>query len=679
MRIVLVDMPWSAIDAPSLALGILKRRVLDVFPNASVDVVHANLDYVDWLTAHTGFTFEEYDFCASSYFSGHSEWIFSAALNEQPHWNVREFNESIGEKVPEPLLAKARELHELAPRFVRDIAARIAAGAPDVVGFTTTFAQNAAALATARAVKSFAPYAATVFGGANCDGPQGAALHRNFPFVDFVVRGEGEATFPQLLTALRHGDGDGDEGDGGSGSSDRDGEGGLSGISGLCWRDSGGRCVANPMEDKPLPPGALVTPEYGDYFDRHARSTAGSWVEPRIVVEGSRGCWWGEKHHCAFCGLNGSFMEFRSKNPQRFVDEILGLVERYRILDVWVTDNILDMAYLTSMAPRLQESGYDLRLCYEIKSNLRREQLRTLSAAGIGYIQAGVENLSSRVLQLMDKGVTGCQNVRLLRDAETVGMNLNWNYLYGFPGESDEDYDAICDQAPALHHLTPPFNATRIKVERFSPYFDQPELGFDELRPAAHYRHIYDLPESELAELVYLFDSRDLGVSPSCLDRLKRAVSGWKDAYLHCRLTHCDLGDRIVLVDTRPGFVWRLLDLTDPLEVAVFRLLDMPHSPASLLRKAAARHEDATEERITELLDRWRHMGIVFTDGGQCIHVAPVAANQDLMRLDGSRLHSAEPLAPALAASPAAPAAPTSAPTPVTVTVTATGGTGGTG
>lgn len=631
MRIVLVDMPWSAIDAPSLALGILKRRVLDVFPDARVDVVHANLDYVDWLTARTGFTFEEYDFCASSYFSGHSEWIFSAALNEHPRWNVTEFSGSLGERAPEPLLAKAQELHELAPLFVQETAARIAAGAPDVVGFTTTFAQNAAALATARAVKVRAPHAMTVFGGANCDGPQGAALHRNFPFVDFVVRGEGEATFPQLLAALRDG-------------------GDLSGISGLCWRDTDGRCVTNPMEDKPLPPAALVTPEYGDYFDRHARSTAGSWVEPRIVVEGSRGCWWGEKHHCTFCGLNGSFMEFRSKNPQRFVDEILSLVERYRILDVWVTDNILDMAYLTSMAPLLQESGYDLRLCYEIKSNLRREQLRTLDAAGIGYIQAGVENLSSRVLKIMDKGVTGCQNVRLLRDAETVGMNLNWNYLYGFPGELEEDYDEISDQVPALHHLTPPFNATRIKVERFSPYFDRPELGFDQLRPASHYHHIYDLPDSELADLVYLFDSPKRGISPSCLDRLQRAVSGWKDAYVHCRLTHCDLGDRIVLVDTRPGFAWHLLDLTDPLEMTVFRLLDMPHSPAAVLHKAAARHEDATETRINEILARWRSLGLVFTDGGQYIHVAPEVANQDLMRLDGSRLHSAGPLAPALAA-----------------------------
>ena len=42
---------------------------------------------------------------------------------------------------------------------------------------------------------------------------------------------------------------------------------------------------------------------------------------------------------------------------------------------MFVVDNILDMGYITSLLPRLAESGYDLRLHYEIKANLRREQL----------------------------------------------------------------------------------------------------------------------------------------------------------------------------------------------------------------------------------------------------------------------------------------------------------------
>ncbi|MFJ9898145.1 RiPP maturation radical SAM C-methyltransferase [Streptomyces sp. NPDC091280] len=640
---MLVDMPWSSLDAPSLALGILKRRILDVFPDgaADVEVVHANLDFADWVSARTEYGFEEYEFCATSYFSGHSEWIFSAALNGRPRWRVAEFTEHFGDKMAPHMLAKARELHELAPLFVRETAAKIAAAAPDVVGFTTTFAQNAAALAAARVVKELSPGTMTVFGGANCDGPQGAALHRNFPYVDFVVRGEGELAFPRLLAALRDGDTDG-----------------LAAIPGLCRRDARGRSVARPMDAAPLPPGALVTPDYGDYFERHARSTAGGWVEPRLVVEGSRGCWWGEKHHCTFCGLNGSFMEFRSKDPRRFVDEILALVERHRVLDVWVTDNILDMTYLNSMAPLLEESGYDLRLCYEIKSNLRREQLATLYAAGISYVQPGVESLSSRVLKLMDKGVTGCQNVRLLRDAESVGINLSWNYLYGFPGETDEDYDGIVGQLPALHHIGPPANSTRLKVERFSPYFDRPELGFGDLRPASHYHHIYDLPPDELADLVYIFDSPNQGIADACRDRLRTAVADWTRAYPRSRLTHCDLGTHIVLVDTRPGFSWRLLDLTDPFEVTVFRLLDTPHSAAALLRKAAARSAEGrepvgavTEERVAGLLARWRALGLVFTDDGQYVQVAPAVANQDLLRLDGTGLHRDDTsLVPALAA-----------------------------
>lgn len=629
MRIVLVDMPWSSIDAPSLALGVLKRRVLDVFGDVDVNVVYANLDFVDWVAARTGFTAEEYDFYVSSYFSGHSEWIFSAALNGKPSWKAAEFTDSLGGRVPERMLSKSKELHELAPAFVDQVAARIAATSPDVVGFTTTFTQNAAALAAARAVKAVAPDAVTVFGGANCDGRQGAALHRNFPFVDFAVRGEGEEAFPQLLAAIRDG-------------------GDLARIAGLCWRTPGGESVANPMEAKPLPPGALVPPDFGDYFERHARSIAGSWTEPRLIVESARGCWWGEKHHCTFCGLNGSFMAFRSKDPDRFVAELLALVERHRILDVWVTDNILDMGYLTSMAPRLAESGYDLRLSYEIKANLRRDQLAALYAAGISYVQPGVENLNSRVLKLMDKGVTGCQNVRLLRDAETTGVNLSWNYLYGFPGEADEDYDEVTAQIPALHHLTPPASIARLQVERFSPYFNRPELGFGEVRPASHYRYIYDLPESELADFVYVFDSPQRGISAHCLGRLRQAAAEWKDAYLASRLTHCDLGDHIVLVNTRPGFGWNVLDLTDPLEVTVFRLLDTPHRPAALLRKAAACHELVTEDEIGELLARWRALGLVFCEDGQAVQVAPAVANQDLMRLDGSRIDRAAPLAPAL-------------------------------
>ncbi|WFE22746.1 RiPP maturation radical SAM C-methyltransferase [Solwaraspora sp. WMMD937] len=631
MRILLVNMPWSSIDVPSLALGILTNSVRQKMPDAEVEVMHANLDFVDWVVDRREFGLGDYYYYSLfTYFSGCGDWVFSSALYDDPEWRVSEFTRVVQGQMSERDLSRNMDLHRAAPEFIDEIAARIVDRAPDLVGFTSTFQQNTAALATARAVKKLDPRIRTALGGANCDGEQGAALHRNFSFIDFVVRGEGEAAFPRLLTALA--------------AAPADNQGDFSSIEGLCWATPDGRHVANPMSTAPLPPAEIVSPDYTGYFERLARSKANNWVEPRLVVEGARGCWWGEKHHCTFCGLNGSFMQFRSKHPGRFYDEIIGLVERHQVLDMFVVDNILDMSYVNSLLPRLAESDYDLRLQYEIKSNMRGPQVQALADAGLVSVQPGIENLNSRVLKIMDKGVTGCLNVRMLRDAETSGITIAWNYLYGFPGETDADYQSIIDQMPALHHLCPPDGSTRIAIERFSPYFVKPELGFTDLRPAAQYRLIYDLPESELMDLAYIFDTPTQGIDEDLAETLDRAVTGWQHEYARSRLTHHDLGTEIVLVSERRQFDWHVLRLTDPTEVAAFRQLDQPHSVASLARRISA-----SEEAVATLLARWSDLGLLFSDADQFIQIAPQAMNQDLLRID--HLHQERAAAQAEAAS----------------------------
>jgi ribosomal peptide maturation radical SAM protein 1 len=613
VHVIFVNMPWASIEFPSLALGILKRRVSDEFPDSKVDVVNANLDYLDWITERVGVTPEEYNFCWNSYFTGYSEWIFSSALYEDPHWRNSEFADLVAGTVPGDMLAKGRQLHALAPEYIADLVGRILADQPDVVGFSTTFAQNSAVLAAARLIKKTAPEVVVVLGGGNCDGPQGAALHRCFPFIDYVNRGEGEISFTRLLVCLP-------------------GKSHPADIPGLCWRDEDGTSHANAMSVVPLPAAALVTPDYTDYFEQHAASRAGALAEPHLVVESSRGCWWGQKHQCTFCGLNGSFMEFRSKSPDRFIDEMLAMTERYHVLNVAVADNILDMTYLRSAIPKLAEAGYGLRISYEIKSNMRHEQLASLVAAGIHYAQPGIESLSGHVLKLMDKGVTGCQNVRMLRDAESVGLGIVWNYLFGFPGETEEDYYGVIDQFPAIHHLAPPTEVTRIAIERFSPYFNRPELGFGDLRPAAHYAVIYDLPESELRDMAFVFDAAHQGISTTQGERLEKAVETWHHEFAQGRLTQCDLTRSIVLTNTRTGFAWRTLTIEDPWEMTAFRLLEQPHTQDALKGKLLAGGHDITAEDVSSLLGRWRTLGLLFEDGGQTVHVVPYAANQDLMR-----------------------------------------------
>lgn len=618
MRVALVNLPWASLDVPSLALGILQRSVSEAIPDAQVDVLHANLDYVDWVTERTEFSLADYQYYSlDSYFLGCGDWIFSAALYGNSSSATDRFNLYLAGRANEKRIVVNRVLRELATDFISTLAETIVSTSPDVVGLTSTFQQNTAALATAAAIKRMSPDTIVAMGGANCDGTQGQALHRNFSDLDFVVRGEGDRTFTQLLACLREGKE-------------------PAHVAGLCWRDRTGASVANPMSTTPLPPSAISMPTFDGYFKRLKSSKARQWVEPKLVVEGARGCWWGQKHHCTFCGLNGSFMAFRSKSPSKLFDEIHALVSRHQVLDIFLVDNILDMGYLTTLLPRLSEAGYDLRMQVEIKSNLRKDQLGSLRDAGLVSAQPGIENLSSRVLKIMDKGVTGCQNVRLLRDADAVDITVLWNYLYGFPGETAEDYRAVIRQMPALHHLTPPSGCARIAIERFSPYFDRPDLGFSDLRPAQQYDLIYQLPRVEQYDLAYIFEAPEHGIDEDLADRLRDEVTRWERAYPSSRLTYHDLGHEILLTSRRSGFNWTSMLIHDTRAVRIFRLLEQPRTMASILRA----EPDSHSAEVDAILRTWLEAGVVFTDCGQYIHLACESTNSELLRI-----HHRAPLA----------------------------------
>lgn len=616
MKITLVCMPWATIATPSLALGILSRRVADTCPDTELKTVYANIDFADWMEEQGGYGPEEFSFFSlHSYFMGCGDWVFSSALYGDPDWRVDDFTTIIGGRISDRQLEVSLRLHRTVPAFIDALARRIVADGPDLVGATSTFQQNVASLALLRRIKELAPGTATVMGGANCDGSQGEALHRNFDCLDYVVRGEAERAFPQLVAALA-----------------ADPQGDMSRIAGLCWRN-GGVSVSNPPAKNLLSPAEIPAPDFDPYFTRFRRSRVQSWFEPVLVVEGARGCWWGEKHHCTFCGLNGSAMTFRSKSPQSYLEEILELARRHHVLDFYAVDNILEMSFLDSVLSKLADAPFDLRMQYEVKSNMNMSQIAQLRDAGVVSVQPGIENLSSRVLKIMDKGVSGTHNVRFLRDAESNGMSVAWNYLYGFPGETFEDYDPILQQLPALHHLHPANGASRIALERFSPYFDRPELGFADRRPHWQYPLIYDLPDTELANLSYLFETADQGIDEKLAGLLESALDEWTHNYIRSRLSYVDHGDSIHLVNSRPGFSWGNLTLSDPVERELFRALADPRSLSQLFRLAGGIDGGRSEEQVGELLAEWRSLGLIFVEADRAVRLATENENQLMLRI----------------------------------------------
>ncbi|MEU6770380.1 RiPP maturation radical SAM C-methyltransferase [Streptomyces sp. NPDC046759] len=595
MRLHLVTMPWHPLDLPSLQLGLLNRLVRQARPVDEVTEFHGSLRWAEFLLEHSGGRLRPGDYVSvgsDAIFHGLGDWVFSGVLYDDPGWGLARLRDYAAAR--DVRIDTALAMRPYAAAFVTACADEVLAAEPDVVGFTTTFMQNVASLALARELKRRRPALTVVFGGSNCDGPMGHALHRNHPFVDQVVRGEAEYAFPALLRHLAEGTDPVD-------------------VPGLRWWD-GPVSRANPESRRTVAPADIPSPDYDQWQAALDASPVREYVHPKLVVEGARGCWWGEKHHCTFCGLNGSAMAFRAKPGERLWAEIDRLVRRHRILDVVTVDNIIDMAYFRDFLPRVTASGWDLRLHYEVKSNLTAAQLALLGESGTVHIQPGIESLGSRVLDLMDKGVTGARNVRTLRECENHALTCSWNLLYGFPGETAGDYEPVLDQLPALVHLQPPSGAHRIQLERFSPHFTDPGLGFGKRRPAQMYQHVYELPEDELADLVYLFDTEDAGIAGPVERRLQTAVAAWRAGHAQSRLLYEEDGEDLLVHDRRHGRPAVTHRFSGWRAEALRRLEDGRTVPA-LHRLLTADGHGPTADALEDWIRQALGLGLVFRDG----------------------------------------------------------------
>ena len=102
-------------------------------------------------------------------------------------------------QISEEAVVTAVKMKRFVPEFLTAAADELLAGKPRIVGFSTVFQQNVASLVLAKILKARDPSLTIVFGGGNCDGPMGAALHECFPWIDVVVRGEGERVFPEVV------------------------------------------------------------------------------------------------------------------------------------------------------------------------------------------------------------------------------------------------------------------------------------------------------------------------------------------------------------------------------------------------------------------------------------------------------------------------------------------------
>jgi ribosomal peptide maturation radical SAM protein 1 len=295
-RVALITMPFSLINHPSIQLGLL--QALGEQEGFLVDVYHLNLHMAARISS------EVYNV-----FSNHrgpltSEWLFSKAAFGKTAATIDKFFCSFQDEAKtlrdyDLDLKRINKIRTVeVPLFLEECVNITDWSRYDLIGFSSTFQQNVASFALAKRLKKHYLNIRILFGGANMEGEMGVEYLRAFSFIDFVCVGEGDLLFPLLLRTLSTNES-------------------PQNIPGLAYRVNGkvqSNSPASPLQDLD----SLPVPIYQDFFDRCKKlNLPVTPLNTSLPLETARGCWWGEKHHCTFCGLNGMNMKFRSKSIQR--------------------------------------------------------------------------------------------------------------------------------------------------------------------------------------------------------------------------------------------------------------------------------------------------------------------------------------------------------------------------
>lgn len=607
-RVGLVSLPWMSPSLPSIQLATLAAALER--DGIESDVHELYVDYA----ARIGLNLYNYLGDMLGYVP---EWVFSR------HYYGPEHGDDLSAMLAEHPLKETpwpeysdvilEALEPVTQDFLDDIIEKVDWSQYDIVGCSLTISQLGSSMAFARRVKLRHPELKIVFGGSQCAGLMGRAILRICPYVDVVVHVEGELVLSELVRRLRGGET-------------------LEGLAGVSWRQPGGEIVSGEAGGLYRPDSERLPLYYDAYFRRLTRLGLIDKLNPWLPFEGSRGCWYGQKIQCTFCGLH-EIMEFRAWKADAVLAELERLNSRYGIGRFYAMDLILPREYLRTLLPEIARREHDWMFFWEIKSNMKRKELEVLAAAGVRWIQPGIESLDADLLRLMKKGVSPLQNILLLKWCEELSIFSGWNLLFGLPGENRRSYEHLNELIPKLFHLRPPSGGGEFQLHRFSPYFDHPQdFGIQWLGAHRMFKFAFPVSKQDLDELVYL---HEFEIAEGRVDTSETltAVSEWRQAYRRGASLRIDVradgSSRVE--DTRHGNSDpRVYDLSVA-ETELYLFLDGGLNQTSVEHSFRQAHPDAAaalndQGGLNSIVQRWIQTDLVLAIDGQVVALALYAA-----------------------------------------------------
>ncbi len=294
----------------------------------------------------------------------------------------------------------------------------------DIVGIHcnfTGFAEDA--LEIAGFVKKALPQTVLVMGGAHASYAAGDILS-GYRDVDYIVRGEGEETFYELIKLIRQ----------------RRDPGNLPGIA---WRDASGRVVLAPerqliQEIESLP---ILDRRHIDmpaYLRFNKISFPMAMHYPVATVMASRGC----PYNCIFCSTKNMWgRAWRGRSPQNVVNEIGGLVSDYGVKEIAFYDDqfLVDKSWVHEICDLIIAKKFNISLSLPAGTSVwmaDESLLRKMKRAGFYRLNLPIESGNQNALKFIRKPVDLKSVPGIIRSACRLGFWTSANFIIGFPYET---------------------------------------------------------------------------------------------------------------------------------------------------------------------------------------------------------------------------------------------------
>ena len=412
------------------------------------------------------------------------ELYFIEAYNTKKVDQKREFRQKLG------IMAVAgylREVGGIIPRIIDSLADGLSLEdlreifkkeQPDIVGFSVLTFNILDCLDVVSIINEVSPATKVCFGGFHATIQPLETL--TLPGVDFIVIGEGEITFTELVLFLKDSPLEKPkkldnlkELNGKTNNKTRtkldlagstaEKKEGFAAIDGLGWIDKNGNPILNTprkavakLDTFPYPAHDLIN------LEKYSLVLA---EESKVAsIQTSRGC----PSKCTFCDIR--LTKYRYRSAEHVLSEMQFLkglgVKEFFILDDTFTINKNRLYKLCNL---MIQNGVDIK--YKISSRVDKvdqELLDLLAASGCYRIHYGIETGSQRLLDYLEKGVTIQQNIAAIKMTKKAGIETLAYMMIGIPTETREEIQETIDFVDKLqpdrvnYSICTPFPKTKL-------------------------------------------------------------------------------------------------------------------------------------------------------------------------------------------------------------------------